>query len=79
MYNLCHVANKKTIQEGIIADYITGLGLAYMVMSDGSLHKDNSMMLNLQSFTQEENQIVSKELNQKFGLNSKVISHKKIY
>lgn len=49
-------------------------------MGDGSLQKDKkTMILHTQSFTQNENLILSKELNEKFGFSSKVISHKSIY
>lgn len=48
-------------------------------MSDGSLHKDQSMILHTQSFTKAENLLLSKELNQKFGFHSTVKAHKDIY
>jgi len=49
-------------------------------MSDGSLQSDfKSMILHSQSFTRSENEILSSELNSKFGLHSRVISHKQIY
>lgn len=49
-------------------------------MSDGSLQNDfKSMILHTQSFTQAENELLSRELNAKFGLHSRVIPHKDIY
>jgi hypothetical protein len=49
-------------------------------MDDGSLQNDNkTMIIHTQSYTYEEVKILSLELNDKFKLQSKVISHKKIY
>jgi hypothetical protein len=47
-------------------------------MADGSLD-GKVMILHTQSYTEIENQIISKELNEKFGFNTKVIKHKNIY
>ena len=47
-------------------------------MGDGSLNK-KSMILNTQSYSEEENLILSKELNKKFGFNTKIASHKNKY
>ena len=58
---------------------INELGLAYWIMGDGSLGKDGSLILHTQSFTKLENEMLSKELNDKFNLNSKVIQHKELY
>lgn len=70
----------KKIQNNIILSHINELGLSYWVMSDGSLQSDKkSMILHTQSFSLVENKILSKELNIKFGLHSKVIPHKKKY
>jgi hypothetical protein len=49
-------------------------------MGDGSLNKDKkTLILHTQSYTKIENLILSKELNEKFGLRSEVIEHKKKY
>lgn len=49
-------------------------------MSDGSLQKGNKeMIIHSQSFTKEDNELLSNELNVKFGFSSTVISHKDIY
>ena len=70
----------KTIQEGLILKELTAKGLAYWIMGDGSLHKDRkTIILHTQSYTKAENLILSKELNEKFNLNSKVIPHKQKY
>lgn len=75
-----YVDSVKTILPGIILEHITGIGLAYWIMSDGSLQNDfKSMILHTQSFTKAENDILSAELNIKFGLHSRVIPHKGIY
>lgn len=80
IWNLFYVKGIKTIQPGLILNHITGLGLSYWIMSDGSLQNDHqSMILHTQSFSKTENEMLSSELNAKFGLNSTVISHKNIY
>lgn len=80
IWNLFYVNGVKTIQPGLVLNHINGLGLAYWVMSDGSLQNDSqSMILHTQSFTKAENEMLSNELNIKFGLHSRVISHKKKY
>jgi len=49
-------------------------------MCDGSIQKDLlTMVLHTHSFSYEENLLLSNELNEKFKLNSQVISHKKKY
>ena len=49
-------------------------------MDDGSLQNDNkTMIIHTQAYTYEEVKILSLELNKKFNMHSKVISHKKIY
>jgi hypothetical protein len=49
-------------------------------MGDGSLQKDNkTMILHTQSYNEKENHILSNELNEKFGFQTKVIPHKNIY
>ena len=49
-------------------------------MSDGSLQRDFlTMILHTQSFSYEENLILSNELNEKFKFNTQVISHKQKY
>jgi hypothetical protein len=49
-------------------------------MCDGSLQKNRkTMILHTQSFNYETNSILSKELNDKFNLNSEVIVHKHKY
>lgn len=75
-----YVDGVKTILPGLVTNHLSGLGLAYWVMSDGSLAKDlQSMILHTQSFTLEENTLLSTELNDKFGLHSRVILHKEKY
>ena len=65
---------KKTITP--ICDYLTARGLAYWIMCDGSLQRYNkSLILHTQGFSQEENNILSNELNLKFKLCTRVIPH----
>ena len=49
-------------------------------MGDGSLQSNKkTMILHTQSYSKNENLVLSKELNEKFKLNSVVIPHKKNY
>lgn len=49
-------------------------------MDDGSLQKDKkTMILHTQGYKGDEIMLLSKELNEKFKLESKVISHKEKY
>lgn len=71
---------KKTIKEGLVRDYLTPQGLAYWIMCDGSLQKDKqTVLLHTQSFSFEENLLLTREVNRKFQLHSRVISHKTRY
>ena len=70
----------KKIGNGLILNHLTDRGLAYWIMGDGSLNKDRkTMILHTQSYSKTENLILSRELNEKFGFRSEVISHKKKY
>ena len=76
------IGNKrvKSFEKGFITDYLTPAGFAYWIMCDGSLQNNGkTLQLHSQSFTFEENQQLSDELNQKFKLHSYVIPHKTIY
>ena len=71
---------KKTIKQGLIRDWLTPRGFAYWIMCDGSLQKDNqTQILHTQGFCLQENTVLSTELNKKFQLHSRVISHKTHY
>jgi len=73
-------SNKKSIKQGLILNHLTDRSLAYWIMSDGSLQKNLlTMILHTQSFSYEENVILSYELNEKFKFNTQVILHKKKY
>src|SRR5258705_751119 len=68
----------KYINKGLISNHLTETGLAFWVMGDGSLNK-KSMILHTQSYLEEENLILSKELNDKFGFKTKIVPHKNKY
>jgi hypothetical protein len=68
----------KNINQGLISNHLTERGLAYWVMGDGSLNK-KSMILHTQSYSEEENMILSKELNEKFEFKTKIVPHKNKY
>jgi len=80
IWDLFYIDKVKTVRSGIIIENINALGLAYWIMSDGSLHRDGrSMILHTQSYTEQENLILSDELNKKFELHSTVTRHKTKY
>lgn len=74
--------NKKGIPSSLIKNHLTGRGLAYWFMDDGGKldynlnSKNKSIVLNTQSFTDIEVQMLSQELSDKFGLNCEVRSNK---
>lgn len=79
LWNLFYIDNKKVIKPNLIINEVDGLALAYWIMGDGSLHKrDNYINLNTQGFSKEMNEIISNELNIKFGFNSYVTVNKKV-
>ena len=68
---------------GLIKDHLTPLGLAYWFMDDGGKldynknSKNNSIVLNTQSFTESEVLSMAKELSEKFDLSCEVRSNKR--
>lgn len=80
IWDLFYITGKKTIQKGLIKNNLTEISLAYWIMGDGSLQSDNeTIILHTQSYTYDENILLSTELNEKFGFETKVISHKQKY
>jgi hypothetical protein len=80
IWDLFYSEGRKNIKPGLIRDHLTPEGLAYWIMDDGSLQNDNkTMIIHTQSYTCEEVETLSSELNNKFKLSSKVIPHKKKY
>lgn len=76
-YNTSNGVTKKTINPGIILNHLDEVGLAYWVIGDGSLHREGRVLtLHTQGFNQDENKMISEELNLKFGFKSKVVKHK---
>lgn len=67
------VNNKKSISENLIKNNLTGRGLAYWWMDDGGRldynknSKNKSIVLNTQSFTENEVEILTTELKDKFN------------
>jgi len=64
----------KSISNNLIIDHLTGIGLAYWFMDDGGKldynlkSKNKSIVLNTQSFTSEEVEMMCDQLNIKFNL-----------
>ncbi len=72
------IEGKKSIKPSLILNNLTPRGQAYWIMDDGSLN-GNTMILHTQSYTKQECEIISSELNEKFNLNTIVIPHKEVY
>lgn len=70
---------KKKISENLIQNYLSIEGLAYWILDDGSLNKSKGFMtLHTEGFLKSEVFQLSKELNEKFDLNTKpLVKHKK--
>ena len=74
--------SKKGIKNSLILDHLTDRGLAYWFMDDGCKldynknSKNRSIVLNTQSFTDKEVEIMSKELMAKFNFECEVRSNK---
>ena len=77
LWNIFYENNKKVIKKDIIYQKVDDIALAYLVMGDGSIHREKRVLtLHTQGFSFSENKIISYELNKKFGFNTKVKSHK---
>lgn len=74
--------NKKGVTKEIISQHLTKIGLAYWFMDDGGKldynpnSKNKSIVLNTQSFTNDEVSMIAEELDKKFNLNCEVRSNK---
>lgn len=74
--------NKKTISTDLIKNHLTPRGLAYWFSDDGGKldynknSKNKSVVLNTQSFKDEEVKIMSQQLVDKFNLDCEVRSNK---
>jgi len=74
--------NKKTISTDLIKNHLTPRGLAYWFSDDGGKldynknSKNKSVVLNTQSFKDEEVKIMSQQLVEKFNLDCEVRSNK---
>lgn len=77
VYELFYGNGKKHITPGIVAKYLTPLGLAHWIMDDGNLNHFRSMVLHTQGFLPAEVEILCAELNLKFGLHCKVVLTRK--
>ena len=76
------VEKKKTISNNLIRDHLTARGLAYWFMDDGGKldynknSKSKSLVLNTQSFLNEEVENMAAELSLKFNLQCEVRTNK---
>ena len=80
--NLFLITNKKGIPDSLIMNHLTSRGLAYWFMDDGGKldynknSKNKSIVLNTQSFTDDEVKMLSNELIVKFNLECELRSNK---
>jgi hypothetical protein len=80
LYKLENTKYIKTINKNFILEYVSARSLTYWIMCDGSLDNNKKIMiLHTQNYDLVENTIISNELNLKFGFNTSVIKHKKLY
>ena len=80
LYHSFYREKRKFVDRHFLENALSPRGLAYWVMSDGSLQKGGrECVLHSQGFSREENCILSSVINEKFLLNSRVIPHKKVY
>lgn len=71
------VGKRKCIAPSLVLRHLEKQGLAYWIMGDGSLHREGRVLtLHTQSYSYEENLLLSQGLNEKFGFTSKVVRHK---
>lgn len=74
--------SKKVILKDLIKNHLTAVGLAYWFMDDGGKldynpnSKNKGLVLNTQSFTNEEVKEMSEQLNEKFNLNTELRANK---
>lgn len=78
LFDLFWQSGKKAISSGLIKNHLTLNGFAYWIADDGYYHKVKKyLIIHTQSFSKEENEILSMELNAKFNLNSTLLKHQK--
>ena len=76
------INNKKSINESLIKEHLTGRGLAHWFSDDGGKldynknSNNKSVVLNTQSFTDLEVLSLTKVLNKKFELNTEIRTNK---
>lgn len=70
---------KKTYQKGSITKYQCPIGFCYWFFDDGSLDSTGYMKQHTEGFCYNDQLLISEELNQKFGLETKVIHRGKNY
>ena len=78
LWNMLYVNGIKTIQPSFILEHVSPVALAYWIMCDGS-RDGNIITLHTQGFSFVENEIISRELNERYGFSTQVKSHKKYY
>ena len=70
-YKSLFYKNNKKIVPINIQELLTPIGLAYWIMDDGGINTYNATILNTDSFTLEEVELLQKALEQKFGLRTR--------
>lgn len=77
LWDLFMLKGKKSVQPNLVLEHLSEEGFAYWVLDDGSYHKSKGYItLHTEGFTYKEVCVLSKELNQKFHLNTKPLEKK---
>lgn len=78
-YDIFHVDRVKIVPL-MIYELLTPVGLAYLIMGDGSFHKrDRYVVLCTEGFTNSDNALLMSVLVDKFGLSCRLEGHKGSY
>ena len=76
LYDLFHINGVKVVPSTIY-DLLTPIGLAYLIMGDGSFHRrDLYVVLCTEGFTNADNLLLMSVLVDKFGLSCRIEKHR---
>lgn len=80
LWNLFITTGKKSYKPDTIQKYLNFEGFSHWIMCDGSLNRRHKYMtLHTEGFSKQEQLQICVELNQKFGLHSKIMKKNKKY
>jgi hypothetical protein len=76
IYKMFYKNNKKTLDIDLIEKNFTKYSLAIWIMDDGTISKNRNIMICSHSFSKDENEALSKLIEKKFNISSKVLTSK---